>query len=447
MDQDYDYIVLGTGLEECVLSGLLSVHKKTVLHMDRNNYYGGESASLNLEQLFEKFEPEAKAPATMGRARDYNVDLCPKLIMACGNLVKTLLHTKVTRYLEFRCIGGSFVFKDGNIHKVPATPAEALTSGLLSFFQKRYFKNFVTYVNEYDAKDKSTWKDFDLSKVTARKLFEHFGLDADAQAFTGHALALYASDDYLDQPAADMIERIKLYVYSLSRYGQSPYIYPLWGLGGLPEGFSRLCAVHGGVYMLNKPIEEVLYDNEGKVTGVKSGGETARCKKLLADPTYFIGTDKVKKTGQVAKAICILDHPIANTNNADSAQIIIPAKQIPERKSDIYVACVSSAFKVCAEGKFVAVVSANVETNNPHKELEPALALLGKIEKKFFWVSDLYAPTGDGSKDNVFISKSYDPSSHFESSTNDVLDLWKRLTGAALDLTISADPEDLEQQQ
>ena len=43
-------VVLGTGLTECILSGLLSVEGKKVLHMDRNDYYGGDSASLNLTQ-------------------------------------------------------------------------------------------------------------------------------------------------------------------------------------------------------------------------------------------------------------------------------------------------------------------------------------------------------------------------------------------------------------
>ena len=37
-----------------MLSGLLSVAGFKVLHMDRNSYYGGESASLNLDQLFQK---------------------------------------------------------------------------------------------------------------------------------------------------------------------------------------------------------------------------------------------------------------------------------------------------------------------------------------------------------------------------------------------------------
>jgi Rab GDP dissociation inhibitor len=53
MDEEYDAIVLGTGLKECILSGLLSVEGYKVLHMDRNNYYGGESASLNLNQVCE----------------------------------------------------------------------------------------------------------------------------------------------------------------------------------------------------------------------------------------------------------------------------------------------------------------------------------------------------------------------------------------------------------
>lgn len=32
--------------QECILSGIMSVKGKKVLHMDRNSYYGGESASI-----------------------------------------------------------------------------------------------------------------------------------------------------------------------------------------------------------------------------------------------------------------------------------------------------------------------------------------------------------------------------------------------------------------
>jgi Rab GDP dissociation inhibitor len=84
-DEQYDAIVLGTGLKECVLSGLLSVNGKKVLHMDRNDYYGGASASMTpLKKLYEKFAKDGEPPETMGRGRDWNVDLIPKFLMANG---------------------------------------------------------------------------------------------------------------------------------------------------------------------------------------------------------------------------------------------------------------------------------------------------------------------------------------------------------------------------
>jgi len=44
---------------------------------------------------------------------------------------------------------------------------------------------------------------------------------------------------YLTKPALETIRRIKLYSDSLARYGKSPYLYPLYGLGELPQGFAR----------------------------------------------------------------------------------------------------------------------------------------------------------------------------------------------------------------
>lgn len=49
----------------------------------------------------------------MGRGRDWNVDLIPKFLMANGQLVKMLLYTEVTRYLDFKVTEGSFVYKGG----------------------------------------------------------------------------------------------------------------------------------------------------------------------------------------------------------------------------------------------------------------------------------------------------------------------------------------------
>ena len=111
MNEEYDVIVLGTGLKECILSGLLSVKGKKVLNLDRNSYYGAETASLNLTNLWQMFRPDVPPPKEYGHNRDWNVDLIPKFIMANGKLVKMLLHTKVTRYLEWKCVDASYVLQ------------------------------------------------------------------------------------------------------------------------------------------------------------------------------------------------------------------------------------------------------------------------------------------------------------------------------------------------
>lgn len=83
-----------------------------------------------LEELFAKFKQENPGDK-YGRGRDWNVDLIPKFLMANGLLVKLLIHTGVTRYLEFKSIEGSYVYKQGKIAKVPVDQKEALASDLM----------------------------------------------------------------------------------------------------------------------------------------------------------------------------------------------------------------------------------------------------------------------------------------------------------------------------
>ncbi|ORY00129.1 rab GTPase activator [Basidiobolus meristosporus CBS 931.73] len=428
MDEQYDVIVLGTGLTECILSGLLSVEGKKVLHMDRNDYYGGESASLNLNQLYRKFRDGKEPPSELGRERDYNVDLTPKFMMANGELVKVLTHTDVTRYLEFKQISGSYVYGEGKIYKVPSSEVEAVTSSLMGLMEKQRAKKFFEFMQNWKDEDPSTHHGLDLDTNTMAEVFAEFKLEPATQEFIGHALALYLDNEYLKKPAREAYERIVLYMSSMARYGKSPYIYPLYGLGELPQGFARLSAIYGGTYMLDKKVEEVVCEN-GVFVGVKSGGEIARAKQVIGDPSYF--PDKVRKSGKVIRAICLLKHAIPNTGDADSVQIIIPQSQV-QRKHDIYIACVSSAHKVCPKDHYLAIVSTLVETDNPEEEIKAGLDLLGPITEKFVTISDLEEPVEDGTKSNIFISRSYDASTHFESVYDEVKDIYKRITGQDL---------------
>ena len=120
---------------------------------------------------------------------------------------------------------------------------------------------------------------------------------------------------------------------------------------------------------------------------------------------------------------------------------------------------ISGAHRVCPQGKFIALVSTTVETDNPEKEIEPGLNLLGKIDEKYapqvdvpLWVFnyqrrflrvDAYLePVDDGKQDKVFVSSSYDATTHFETTCQDVMRIYKNITGKDVDLTPAPDDEE-----
>lgn len=403
---------------------------------EKKGYYGGDGASLNLTNLFEKFQA-GEAPTNLGANRDYNVDLIPKFIMACGNLTKMLLHTKVTRYLEFKSVAGSYVYKGGKILKVPATPEEALKSPLMGLFEKRRFRKFLLYTDQYKEDDPNTHEGRDLKTMTMRQLYEAFGLCPDTHQFISHAMALQLDEKHMDLPALPTVKELQTYCYSLSRYGTSPYIYPLYGLGGLPEGFSRICAIHGGTFMLNQDCDEILFNDKGEAYGVKAGNHMAVAKMVIGDPSYF-PAEKIKATGSVVRCICLLDHFIPNTNNSESVQIVIPGPQV-NRVHDIFVCSLGHTLQVAAAGVTIAIVSTVAEKGNPDEDVAPGLQLLGPILKRFTSVSSTYEPVSDGSADKCYISKSFDETSHFEGDCEDLMSLYTRVTGEVLDMTINAD--------
>nr|XP_033483247.1 rab GDP dissociation inhibitor beta isoform X2 [Epinephelus lanceolatus] len=381
--EEYDIIVLGTGLKECILSGLMSQGGKKVLHIDKNPYYGGASASISpLEELYKKYNVSGPSKS-MGRGKEWNVDLIPKFFLA---------------------------------------------NDLMGMFDKRRFRKLLLFALNFDMRNPRTYQDMDPKKLTTRDLFTRFDLGLDVMDFTGHAIALHSNESYLDRPYGETIGRIRLYCESLSRHSASPYLYPVYGLGELPQGFARLSAEYGGTFLLNRAVDELVMDN-GQVKAVKSEGKLYSCKQLICDPSYV--PNRVRKVGRVIRVICLLNHPVKNTHEASSCQIIIPQTQL-HRKSDIYISVVSYAHSVASDGMYIATVSTMAETNNPEKEVQPGLDLLEPIKQKFVSVHHILVPNEDGSKSQIFVSRSYDALNHFEDEYEDIKDMYRRITGVEL---------------
>ncbi|KAK8467649.1 hypothetical protein PHAVU_007G117500, partial [Phaseolus vulgaris] len=149
----------------------------------------------------------------------------------------------------------------------------------------------------------------------------------------------------------------------------------------------------------------VEFDENGKANGVTSKGETAKCKKVVCDPSYL--SDKVHKVGKVSRAICIMSHPIPQTHDSHLAQT--------------------------PKGKFIAFVTTEAETNQPEEDLKP---VLGSVNEIFYDMYDRFEPCNDHEVDGCFISTSYDPTTHFEITVKDGVGMYSKITRKILDLSV-----------
>lgn len=93
----------------------------------------------------------------------------------------------------------------------------------------------------------------------------------------------------LNKPALETLKRIKVYCDSIFVHGNTPFIYPIYGLSMIPEGFARKCAVYGGTFMLDQTIDKIHYNENKKVFKVTHGADkNAFCKMVIANPSYML---------------------------------------------------------------------------------------------------------------------------------------------------------------
>jgi Rab GDP dissociation inhibitor len=307
-------------------------------------------------------------------------------------------------------VDGSFVFsaKVKKVCKVPARPEDALKSSLMGMAEKTRMGQFTLWVAKVNLADRKTWRagmmvktDLKLDTMTAEAFFKYWNLEKETIEFLTHSCCLYRDNSWRAAPAIAVVRKMQLYLNSMTRFKGmgSPYLYPLYGLGELPQAFARLAAVHGGTYMLNRALDDgpvfgegdlaVQFDESGAACGVKVKDAVAKCKVVIGDPSYFPG--KCAKKGQVVRAIALIDHFIADTKEAPSHQIIFPGSTVG-RTNDLYLFCTSACHKVAPEGKYLAFVSSLVEGPTEGlsveqiatRELGKGLTLLTPVIRVFY---------------------------------------------------------------
>ena len=289
---------------------------------------------------------------------------------------------------------------------------------------------------------------------------------------------------------------MKLYAKSLAKYPNSgsPFIYPEYGLGGLSEAFARICSINGGDFLMERTINKFFYDSKtNHVVAVQSihpeTKEVEGCTvdAVVGDPSYFDDTRRVQ-SGSVIRCICLLRGPVPGLpKDLESAQIIYPQGQcIPKRKHDIYISVVGHRLKCTPENVWSATMSTMQESSessgssgssgssessgsgesssSSSKEEESSgimaefanvFSLLGgdiNIIDTFYEATPYYTPSEinvltSSQDDCVYVSKSVDATTHFESTTADIIELYKKVTGEDLDLSLPSPTNSQEEEE
>lgn len=142
----YDVIVLGSGLKESLLAGLLTSHGRTVLQLEQSEFLGGNSRSLDLQQLAELTGDDGSSLSEqrLGKPSEYSVEREPKMFMAAGQQMKLLIDSGAWQHMSppgFKRVHRSLLYRrrpDGkaDVHRILANAEDVVKTRMLAPLEK-----------------------------------------------------------------------------------------------------------------------------------------------------------------------------------------------------------------------------------------------------------------------------------------------------------------------
>ncbi|XP_025065749.1 rab proteins geranylgeranyltransferase component A 1 isoform X4 [Alligator sinensis] len=212
--------------------------------------------------------------------RRFNIDLVSKVLYSQGLLIDLLIKSNVSRYAEFKNATRILVFREGKVEQVPCSRADVFNSKQLTMIEKRMLMKFLTFCLEYE-QHPDEYQDY--KDCTFSQYLKSQKLTPNLQHFILHSIAMVSESD---SSTTDGLKATKKFLHCLGRYGNTPFLFPLYGQGEISQCFCRMCAVFGGTYCLRHSIQCLVVDKE-----------SGRCKAIIdhfgqrISANYFVVED------------------------------------------------------------------------------------------------------------------------------------------------------------
>ncbi|CAF97265.1 unnamed protein product, partial [Tetraodon nigroviridis] len=248
--------------------------------------------------------------------RRFNIDLVSKLMYSRGSLVDLLIKSNVSRYAEFKNVSRILTYRQGRVEPVPCSRADVFASRQLSVVEKRKLMRFLTSCMEETEEQKA----YDGRPYS--QFLREQQLGDNLQYFILYSIAMVTEDT----PAEEGLACTRNFLQCLGRYGNTPFLFPVYGLGEIPQCFCRMCAVFGGIYCLRHSVSCLLVDkdtNRCKAV-IDSRGQRISCGHLVVEEGY-VGAELKRAatpTRFVSRAVLITDGSVLPSSSDQQVSLV-----------------------------------------------------------------------------------------------------------------------------
>ena len=170
--------------------------------------------------------------------------------------------------------------------------------------EKRLLMKFITTCLEDECEKEA--------EMSFGQYLENFNLTQRLHDYILNAIAMCKCDFN----ANEGIKKCKKYFKSIGRYGDSPFLFLIYGTNELSQAFARLSAVFGGIFYLNLELCSIKWgadENEVVVNLVNEKEKHFKCKNLVTNLNYL--NYEVIERHDLAKCVLITNKSFFNSND------------------------------------------------------------------------------------------------------------------------------------
>jgi len=366
----YSCVILGTGVKESILAGLLSSKGLKVLQMDASPAYGSSSRTLRYEEFIEEMKKKHPARHFENVLKEDGkflyFDLTPKIFLADEGLIRIVGENSLSHCIEFSVIEAQYLIRKNEAVLIPNTKTSALKSNLFGPIQLLRLHTFMNMVRKYYEEDEREKKKALAGWKNVQEMYEYYKISASVQTVLGHGVALYTSDEYLKEPPKEFVERLTTYFRSVAKAsgvfskGNSPFLYPKYGISEISQGFARLSAVKGGTTRMSTQIKEMAREEDRYVMKIETDGveDVVHTKFIIANDEYYASVP-----GSFGREIHTLRgiYVLKGGEQAKSRQgLVISGNGGP----DLFVLIVGAEEEVCPAGYSIGYLTQEYAPNS-----------------------------------------------------------------------------------